>query len=70
MPFEVDLRGFEGYEVAEYQALESDDMYLVNSAEEEKVKPVAKTDYKFEGTTFEASLKPASWNVIVLKKRQ
>ena len=70
VPFEVDLRGFEGYEVAEYQALESDDMYLVNSAEEEKVKPVAKTDYKFEGTTFEASLKPASWNVIVLKKRQ
>ena len=59
---------FEGYKVIEYQALESDDMYLTNSAAEEKVKPVSKDDYKFEDGKFTATLKPASWNVIVLGK--
>lgn len=70
VPFEADLRGFEGYEVTDYQALESDDMYLVNTASEEKVKPVTKTDYKYSNGSFEAVLKPASWNVIVLSKKQ
>ena len=68
VPFEADLRGFEGYKVLEYQALESDDMYLTNSAAEEKVKPVTKSDYEYKDGQFSAVLKPASWNVIVLGK--
>ena len=68
VPFEVDLRGFEGYKVVDYQALESDDMLAVNSAEEEKVKPVAKTDYEVTENGFTANLKPASWNVFILAR--
>ena len=68
VPFEVDLRGFEGYKVLDYQALESDDMYLTNSAAEEKVKPISKSDYEYKDGQFSAVLKPASWNVIVLGK--
>lgn len=68
VPFEVDLRGFEGYKVVDYQALESDDMLAVNSASEEKVKPVSKTDYKVTESGFTAELKPASWNVFVLER--
>jgi alpha-N-arabinofuranosidase len=68
VPFEVDLRGFEGYKVVDYQALESDDMLAVNSASEEKVKPVAKTDYEVTENGFTATLKPASWNVFILAR--
>ena len=68
VPFEVDLRGFEGYKVVDYQALESTDMLAVNSAEEEKVKPVTKTDYVVTENGFTTELKPASWNVIILSK--
>ena len=68
VPFEVDLRGFEGYKVVEYQALESSDMLAVNSAEEEKVKPISKTDYEVTAAGFKAELSPASWNVFVLQK--
>jgi len=68
VPFEVDLRGFEGYKVVDYQALEGTDMLAVNSAEEEKVKPITKTDYTVTENGFTAELKPASWNVIILSK--
>ena len=64
--FEADLRGFEGYEVQEYLALEGTDMKAVNSALEEKVKPVERRDYTFSDGIFTAQMKPASWNVIVL----
>ena len=63
--FEADLRGFEGYEVQEYLALEGTDMKAVNSALEEKVKPVERRDYTFSDGIFTAQMKPASWNVIV-----
>ena len=43
-------------------------MLAVNSAEEEKVKPVEKNDYEVTESGFKAELSPASWNVIVLKK--
>ncbi|MBP0977414.1 MAG: alpha-N-arabinofuranosidase, partial [Oscillospiraceae bacterium] len=68
IPFEVDLRGFEGYEVKEYSVLESEDMLVTNSAEEEKVKPAEKKDYDFKDGIFNTVLKSASWNVIVLVK--
>ena len=63
--FEADLRGFEGYGVQEYLALEGTDMKAVNSALEEKVKPVERRDYTFSDGIFTAQMKPASWNVIV-----
>lgn len=68
VPFEINLRGFEDYKVESYLALESDDMKVTNSASEEKVKPIEKTDYAYESGKFEATLKPASWNVIVFTK--
>ncbi len=66
--FEADVRGFEGYKVVEYLAMESDDMKVTNSAAEEKVKPFAKTDYRFEDGKVTTVLKSASWNVIRLAK--
>ena len=68
IPFEADLRGFEGYKVKEYSVLESDDMLVTNSAEEEKVKPSEKKDFEFKDGIFNTVLKSASWNVIVLEK--
>ena len=62
--FEADLRGFEGYTVKEYSALEGDDMKATNSAAEEKVSPITRTDYNMDGGIFTTTMKPASWNVI------
>ena len=62
--FEADLRGFEGYTVKEYSALEGDDMKATNSAAEEKVSPITRTDYNMDGGIFTTAMKPASWNVI------
>ena len=60
--FHIDLRGFEGYTLSFWEALESDDLKAVNSAEEEKVHPIQK-----EGSGNEFRLAPASWNVFVFK---
>lgn len=65
---EVDLRGFEGYQVKVFEALEGTNMKAVNSAKEEKVKPIARTDAKMDGGILIANLKPASFVTIVLGK--
>ena len=66
--FEIALRGFEGYQVQTYEALEGSDMKAVNSAAGETVKPIQRGDYQMEGARLTTTLKPASWNVIVLGK--
>ena len=66
--FEASLKGFAGYSVKGFEALESEDMLAVNSAEEEKVRPVKRDDYSMDGNVFSAVLKPASWNVIRFTK--
>ena len=45
------------------------DMKAVNSAAEEKVKPVERTDARMDGGLLSLSLKPASFVTIVLKKQ-
>lgn len=64
----VKLNGFDGWHCTSWQALESDDMLVTNSAAKQTVEPVEKTGYEFKDGIFKASLKAASWNVIVFKK--
>ena len=64
VPFEADMRSFEGYRVIEYTAIEGNDMLAVNDADNERVKPSEKTDWKMDGGIFSTVMKPASWNVI------
>lgn len=70
VPFEVDISGFEGYQVKEYLVLESDDMLVANSAVKEAVAPKQKTDYQMDGSSFTTQLKKCSWNVIRFGKKQ
>lgn len=65
---DVDLRGFEGYQVKVFEALEGTDMKAVNSAKDEKVKPISRMDAKMDGGILTANLKPASFVTIVLGK--
>lgn len=66
--FEAILRGFEGFHVKTYEALEETNMKACNSCECQAVKPICRTDYTMEGESFHTVLKAASWNVIVLEK--
>ena len=62
--FESDMRGFEGYKVKEYLALESQDMKIVNGAGASPVTPVEKKNYVMEDGIFTVEMKKCSWNVI------
>lgn len=62
--FEADVRGFEGYRVKEYLALENDDMKVTNSIVKEQVAPYQKTGYTLENGNFTTVMKKCSWNVI------
>lgn len=64
VPFEADVRGFEGYNVMDYLALENTDMKAVNGAEKECVTPIHKTAYEYQDGIFRTVLKSCSWNVI------
>ncbi len=67
---ESDLRSFPDYELLEHIVLEHSDLFAVNSAGNEAVKPrkVQGRDELSEGL-LQSELSPASWNVIRLKKR-
>ena len=65
---EVNLSGFDGFRPVSWKALESDDMLVRNSSEEQRVAPVEKGDYEFNGGILKATLKAASWNVIIFRK--
>lgn len=62
--FTSDIRGFEGYKVIEYIAMENDDMKAANSLNNQRVKPHNKTDYTFDDGIFTTNMKKCSWNVI------
>ena len=64
----VTLEGFDDFRCISWQALESDDMLVRNSVQEQNVVPVEKTDYEFIGGTWKGKLKAASWNVIIFEK--
>lgn len=66
--FEADIRSFAGYHVAEFTALEQDDMKAVNSVVSEQVAPIHKDNYEFADGAFKAELKKCSWNVIRFTK--
>lgn len=64
--FTADLRGFENFHISGVQALEGTDMKAVNSAAEEKVKPIPRGDARLENGVLSLVLKPASFVTIVL----
>lgn len=66
--FEADVRGFDGYRVLEYLALENEDMKVTNSITGEKVAPYQKKDYTLGNGIFTTVIKKCSWNVIRLGK--
>ncbi len=68
--FEADLRGFEGFCPAEFWALENTDMKAVNSPDQETVKPILRTDYRWDNGTLHAILQPASFVTIVMCKQK
>ncbi|MBJ9991367.1 arabinosylfuranosidase ArfA [Paenibacillus sp. S28] len=65
---ECDVRGFEGYQIAEHIVLENDDLKAVNTAAEESVKPHSRGSAALKDGFVSARLSKASWNVIRLKK--
>lgn len=64
----VDIRSFDGYQVAEHIVLENEDMKAVNSSAGEKVRPAYADRSKVDGGELRSLLHAASWNVIRLKK--
>jgi len=69
---EAEIAGFGELKLTEHFALCCEDLNACNSAREEKVKPVLQTGGRIEGKSgymrLEASLPPASWNMIRLVK--
>lgn len=66
--FEADLRGFEGFAIKEILALEGTDMKAVNSAVEEKVKPIVRKNAKMDNGLLSLNLKPSSFVTVVFGK--
>ena len=69
IPLQADLRGFAGYHVTECLSLENADLKAENSAAEEKVRPIARTDAVMDGDSLQVMLHKASWNLIRLNPR-
>lgn len=67
--FEADIRSFEGYQVAEYLAMEQNDWKVVNSLSKENVTPYQKSEYRLEQGRFVTEMKRCSWNVIRFCKK-
>ncbi len=63
------LRGFEGYELAEWLSMEGFDLKATNSAESQAVRPAARSGAAFEDGALCAPLSAASFNVLRLKKK-
>ncbi len=64
----TDVRGFEGYQLAEHVVLESSDMKAANSAGGEAVTPQQVPRSSVTDGMVVSLLKPATWNMIRLKK--
>jgi alpha-N-arabinofuranosidase len=67
LPVRIDAGGFGALRVEEALQLRHHDLQAVNDRDEERVKPQALSEVRVSGGTIEASLPPASWNVIRLK---
>lgn len=70
LPLRAVLRGFEQYELAEWLAMESDDLKAENSALGQPVRPAARTGARFEDGALCARLRAASFNVLRLRRRE
>jgi len=68
IPFECDLRSFEGYRLLEHIKLENSDMMAANSAKAQMVQPGRNDQTKVSGGILNTVLNKASWNVIRLGK--
>jgi alpha-N-arabinofuranosidase len=67
MRFSLELRGLPGdLELLESRVLAGFDLAATNSAGEQTVRPAAGAPASIEGTSLQARLAPASWNVFVL----
>jgi alpha-N-arabinofuranosidase len=64
LELEAGLYGFEPCRFIGHTALFNADIKAVNSAGDEKVRPVLQPEGTIEGSTLRALLPPASWNVI------
>ena len=65
----TDIRSLEGYELVEHIVLENGDMKAVNSAAQELVAPKCVERSTCEAGCVTSVLKPATWNLIRLKKK-
>jgi len=65
---DLDIKGFEGYNIKEHIVLECDDLKAVNTVSDPgKVAPAARTgNVSVNGSSLEIKLEKASWNVIRL----
>jgi len=66
--FQIDLKGFEGYNVKEYIVMEDIDLKQVNGPGNRRVYPSQKQDYEFGDNIFTTIMKRTSWNVIIFEK--
>jgi alpha-N-arabinofuranosidase len=69
IPFECDIRSFEGYRLLEHIVLEHDDLKASNSAAVQEVAPRNRADGVLDNGIFRTNLHRVSWNVIRFKKQ-
>ncbi len=65
---DINVSGFEEYQIAEHVVLEHDDLKAVNTAQNQAVAPHSNGKSSLKGGFVEAMLSKASWNVIRLKR--
>jgi alpha-N-arabinofuranosidase len=71
MPFETELRGFEGYTVKQHIVVSSDDPKDTNTENDPAhVQPKTAGNAVFEDGLVKAELEKLSWNVILLEKKR
>lgn len=64
--FELDIRGFYGFQMKEYIVMESEDMKQTNDRKNQRISPKQKNEYEIDNGIFKTTLKRTSWNVIRL----
>ena len=68
MEVQIDVRGFEGYELIEHQEMYCYDDYANNSYGNEQIRPVVNTETKMDGGKIDVRAKKLSFNMLRLKK--
>ena len=69
MEFDAELAGFNASEIVDAKEIHNPDLDAVNTPDEENVctKLMAESQYKLNGNTLSAQLKPYSWNMFRVK---